>query len=158
MEFLPKDTTLNVTKYRIANYRTASSAYEGHYPHSNVQVEEEVVALRFRESDMIIPTRQPGMRYIMETLEPAGQDSFFKWNYFDTILQQKEGFSSYVFESTAQKILSENTDLKKEFDSLKTANKAFKESNYQQLDWIHKRSPNYEKSHLTYPIYKWNKK
>ncbi|WP_213521517.1 M14 family metallopeptidase [Nonlabens sp.] len=158
MELLPKDTTLNVTKYRIANYKTATSAYEGHYPHSNVQVEEEVIVLGFRESDIIIPTRQPGIRYIIETLEPAGQDSFFKWNYFDTILQQKEGFSSYVFESTAQKILSEDNDLKKEFDSLKIANKDFRESNYQQLDWIHKRSPNYEKAHLTYPIYKWNKK
>jgi hypothetical protein len=158
MEFLPQDTTLNVTKYHIASYRTATSAYEGHYPHSKVQVEEEVVEIRFRESDMIIPTRQPGIRYIMETLEPTGQDSFFKWNYFDTILQQKEGFSSYVFESTAQKILNENTALKKEFDSLKTVNKDFRESNYQQLDWIHKRSPNYEKAYLTYPIYKWNKK
>jgi hypothetical protein len=92
----------------------------------------------------------------METLEPCGQDSFFKWNYFDSILQQKEGFSSYVYESTASEFLNKNKKLKREFDSIKISNKKFRDSNYQQLDWIHKRSPNYETAHLTYPIYKWN--
>lgn len=157
LEFLTKDTTLTVSKYRIANYKTSTSAYEGHYPHRDVQVKEDIVELRFRESDIIIPTHQPGIKYIIETLEPAGQDSFFKWNYFDSILQQKEGFSSYVFESTARKLLDENQELKKEFDSIKKSNKSFRENNYLQLDWIHKRSSNYEPAHLTYPIYKWNK-
>ncbi|PPK94356.1 zinc carboxypeptidase [Nonlabens xylanidelens] len=157
LEFLTKDTTLTVSKYRIANYKTATNAYEGHYPHSGIDVKEDVVELRFRESDIIIPTRQPGIRYIIETLEPAGPDSFFKWNYFDTILQQKEGFSSYVFEATARKLLSENKALKREFDSLKKADQKFKENNHLQLNWIHKRSANYEPAHLNYPIYKWNK-
>ena len=157
LEFLTKDTTLTVSKYRIANYKTATNAYEGHYPHRDIVVKEDVVELRFRESDIIIPTHQPGIRYIIETLEPAGPDSFFKWNYFDTILQQKEGFSSYVFEATARKLLSENKALKREFDSIKKANRKFKENNYLQLNWIHKRSANYEPAHLNYPIYKWNK-
>ncbi|MEO9954395.1 M14 family metallopeptidase [Nonlabens sp.] len=157
LEFLTKDTTLTVSKYRIANYKTATTAYEGHYPHRGIDVKEDVVELRFRESDIIIPTRQPGIRYIIETLEPAGQDSFFKWNYFDTILQQKEGFSSYVFEATARKLLSENKSLKREFDSLKKVDENFKENNNLQLNWIHKRSVNYEPAHLNYPIYKWNK-
>ena len=157
MEFITQDTTLTVAEYRIANYRTANNAYEGHFPHSNIEVQEDVVELRFRESDILIPTKQPGIRYILETLEPAGQDSFFKWNYFDTILQQKEGFSTYVFEATARDILSKNKALKATFDSIKKVEKDFRSSNYRQLEWIHKRSPNYEQAHLNYPIYKWNK-
>ena len=82
---------------------------------------------------------------------------FFKWNFFDTILQQKEGFSSYVFEATARDILSKNKALKATFDSIKKVEKDFRSSNYRQLEWIHKRSPNYEQAHLNYPIYKWNK-
>jgi hypothetical protein len=156
MKLLNNDTTLIVSKYRIKSYKTAKSAYEGHYPHDAVVVEEKVEELGFRENDVLIPTRQPGIRYIMETLEPCGQDSFFKWNYFDSILQQKEGFSSYVYESTASEFLNKNKKLKREFDSIKISNKKFRDSNYQQLDWIHKRSPNYETAHLTYPIYKWN--
>jgi hypothetical protein len=158
MELINKDTTFTVTSYRIADYKTATSAYEGHYPHHNVVVEEIVEKVRFRESDILIPTHQPGIRYIIETLEPAAEDSFFKWNFFDTILQQKEGFSSYVFAATAQKMIEENENLKKEFDSIKRANPSFNQSNYQQLNWLYERSPHYEKAHLTYPIYKKNKK
>lgn len=154
MEPVGKDQSMKVTSYRIANYDTAQSPYEGHYPHKAVQVEERVIDVRFRESDILIPTKQPGIRYILETLEPAGQDSFFKWNYFDTILQQKEGFSSYVFEQTARKLLEKNPALKAEFEAKKKADPAFKSSGDAQLDWLHKHSPNYETAHLQYPIYK----
>ncbi|GAK97285.1 hypothetical protein JCM19294_1331 [Nonlabens tegetincola] len=41
-----------------------------------------------------------------------------------------------------------------EFDSLKQANPNFKNNAAAQLSWLHKRSPNYEKAHLTYPIYR----
>ncbi|AZQ45025.1 M14 family metallopeptidase [Nonlabens ponticola] len=155
MEPLSKDSTMTVTAYKIEEYDTARNAYEGHYPHSNVKVAGEVVELRFRESDILIPTNQPGIKYVMETLEPAAPDSFFKWNFFDTILQQKEGFSPYVFEKSARELLADAPELRREFDSLKRTNKAFKNSNYAQLDWLHKRSPNYETAHLRYPIYKY---
>ncbi|GAK93834.1 Gll2474 protein [Nonlabens ulvanivorans] len=154
MEVLPSDSTMTVTQYRIEDYDTDRNAYEGHYPHSKVRISKKDIQLRFRGSDIIIPTAQPGIRYILETLEPQGQDSFFKWNFFDTILQQKEGFSSYVFENTAKEMLTADAGLKKEFDSIKNANSKFAQSNYAQLKWLHDRSPNYEKAHLNYPIYK----
>jgi hypothetical protein len=156
MEPLDKDTTLMVKKYRIESYDTSAQAYEGHYPHSNIEVSEDVVELRFRESDILIPTAQPGIKYILETLEPTAPDSFFKWNFFDTILQQKEGFSTYVFEQTAASMLENEPDLKRRFDSLKRVDREFARSNRRQLDWLHKRSGNYEAAHLTYPIYKFN--
>lgn len=154
MDVLPQDSSMVVSQYHIESYETASSAYEGHYPHAKVVVSESDVELRFRESDILIPTAQPGIRYILETLEPQGQDSFFKWNFFDTILQQKEGFSTYVFEATAQELLKSQPDLKTEFDSIKEANLEFAGNGYEQLKWLHERSPNYEKAHLNYPIYK----
>ncbi|MDP5100698.1 MAG: M14 family metallopeptidase [Nonlabens sp.] len=154
MQPLTEDTTYKVGTYRIADYGTVTNPYEGHYIHNSVVLEETVGEVRFRESDILVPTAQPGIRYILETLEPAATDSFFRWNFFDTILQQKEGFSSYVFEATAAKLLAENPAIKKEFEAKKSSNKEFKSDNYAQLEWIHKRSKNYEKAHLTYPIYK----
>jgi hypothetical protein len=38
----------------------------------------------------------------LETLEPEAVDSFFNWNFFDTMLQQKEGYSDYIFEDLAR--------------------------------------------------------
>ncbi len=157
MEVVGKDSTLKVNAYRIKSFQTSRNAYEGHYPQSNVEVEEKVEKLRFRESDILITTRQPAIRYIVETLEPQMADSFFKWNFFDTILQQKEGFSTYVFEQTAKDLLMQNESLKKEFDSLNQTDNDLARSSYKQLEWLHKRSPNYEKAHLSYPIYRYFK-
>jgi hypothetical protein len=157
MELMGKKRTLPVEKYRIVDYSTRNSAYEGHYMHDNVQVAVSLDSLRFRESDILIPTNQPGYKYIIETLEPQMADSFFKWNFFDTILQQKEGFSTYVFEATALELLKEQPELRAQFDSIKQADSNFKNSNYRQLEWLHKRSPNYEKAHLNYPVYRYFK-
>lgn len=35
---LEKDTEFEVESYRIADFKTSSSAYEGHYPHSSVNL------------------------------------------------------------------------------------------------------------------------
>ena len=101
--------------------------------------------------------------YIVEVLEPEAQDSFFNWNFFDTILQQKEGFSDYVFEPKAKEILANMPEAEQaEFSKLQKTDTAFANSNYAQLDWIYKRSEHYEKAHLQYPIYRlmapWNGK
>lgn len=154
MEPLVKDTSLKVGSYRIVDYTSSTTPYEGHFIHRSVKVEERMSMVRFRESDIKVPTAQPGIRYIIETLEPAAVDSFFRWNFFDTILQQKEGFSSYVFEESAKKILANDPALKKEFEEKQKNDPTFKASNGAQLDWIHKRSKNYEQAHLIYPIYK----
>jgi hypothetical protein len=102
--------------------------------------------------DYLVSTAQEGVRYLIETLEPEAVDSFFNWNFFDTILQQKEGFSPYVWEDKALELLEENPSLKKTFESIKNADPSFKNNWYRQLDWLHKHSPNYEEAHLRYPI------
>ena len=95
------DTTLVVEVQHIKNYKTRENAYEGHYLHYNTVVEKTKKSIHFRKGDLYIPTRQNGIRYLIETLESEGVDSFFNWNFFDTILQQKEGYSGYVFEEVA---------------------------------------------------------
>ena len=47
-------------------------------------------------------------RYLVETLEPQATDSFFAWGFFDSILQQKEHYSDYVFEDVAADFLTKN--------------------------------------------------
>ena len=148
------DTILTVEAYKIKSYDTRSNAYEGHYPHYNVEVSTEKVEYEFSKGDYYIPTDQNGMRYLLETLEPQAVDSFFNWNFFDTILQQKEGFSPYVWEDKALEILKENPKLKAEFEQKKSEDSNFANNWYEQLDWLHKQSENYEKAHLRYPVYR----
>ncbi|NQX84537.1 MAG: hypothetical protein HRT67_01205 [Flavobacteriaceae bacterium] len=154
MTILQHDSTITVQSYRIANYKTRQNAYEGHYLHYNTNVTTTTQTLTFRKGDYFINTAQDGFRYLIETLEPQAPDSFFNWNFFDTILQQKEHFSPYVFEDTAKQILEDNITLKAEFNAKKAADETFKNNWYKQLNWIYQRSNHYEKAHLNYPIYR----
>ncbi|WP_299397327.1 M14 family metallopeptidase [uncultured Gelidibacter sp.] len=154
MEVLEKDTTITVESYKIDSYQTRNQAYEGHYQHYNTTISPSKHNVTFKKGDYYIPTDQTAFRYLLETLEPQAPDSFFNWNFFDTILQQKEGFSPYVWEDMAAELLKNNNDLKLEFENKKKADPEFAKSWYAQLDWLHKQSANYESAHLQYPVYR----
>ncbi|WP_435262324.1 hypothetical protein [Tenacibaculum sp. nBUS_03] len=148
------DTILTVETQHIANFNTRKSAYEGHYLHYNTTVKKTIKTVKFRKGDIYISTQQKGIRYIIETLEAEATDSFFNWNFFDTILQQKEGFSSYVFEDIAEQFLKENPTTKKELDKKIKADKSFAKNPYAQLYFVYKKTKHYEQAHLKLPIYK----
>ena len=154
MNTLENDSTITVESYKIADYKTRTSAYEGHYPHYNTTVTSSTQTLTFRKGDYIINTHQEGFRYLIETLEPQAPDSFFNWNFFDTILQQKEYFSPYVFEDTAKQLLDSYPKLKAEFETKKETDDSFKNNWYAQLSWLYQRSNHYEKAHMQYPVYR----
>ena len=154
MTSIMSDTTIFSESYRIASYNTFRNAYEGHYPHYGTKVTRSMDSIIFRKGDFLIYTNQPAFRYIIETLEPEAPDSFFNWNFFDTILQQKEGYSPYVFEETAKEILENNAALKLLFEEKLANDEAFSENPARQLRWIFERSDHYEKAHLRYPIFR----
>ena len=147
-----KDTIISAEVYHIKDYKTRQSAYEGHYQHYNTRVTATTEDVMVQSGDYRVTTAQEGVRYLLETLESEAPDSFFNWNFFDTILQQKEGFSPYVWEDKAKAFLDNNPAIKKEFEAKKQADASFNANWYAQLDWIHKQSPNYETAHLRYPI------
>lgn len=148
------DTILTLETQHIANFNTRKSAYEGHYLHYNTTVKKAIKTVKFRKGDIYISTQQKGIRYIIETLEAEATDSFFNWNFFDTILQQKEGFSSYVFEDIAEQFLKENPTTKKELDEKIKADESFAKNPYAQLYFVYKKTKHYEQAHLKLPIYK----
>ena len=151
---LKKDTTLTIESYRIEDYKSRTSPYEGHYLHYNTKILASTKKLNFRAGDFIVNTNQNGIRYLLETLEPEAPDSFFNWNFFDTILQQKEGFSAYVWEDKAEQLLQADPKLQNQFNVKKSSDKDFSNNAYAQLSWLHKQSNNYEKAHMQYPIYR----
>ena len=151
---LKKDTIIEVDSYRIVDYKTAKTAYEGHYPHNSTKVETTKLKKQFFKGDYLVSTKQIGVKYLLETLEPEAVDSFFNWNFFDTILQQKEGYSEYVFEDLANDFLNKKPDLRIKLEQIKKEDKKFAENPEAQLDWVHKNSPYYEKAHLQYPIFR----
>jgi len=148
------DTTISVTVHHIQDFESRKSPYEGHYLHSNTTVLSSTANINFKNGDLYIPTNQKGVRYLLETLEAEATDSFFNWNFFDTILQQKEGYSAYVFEDIAAELLAQNLALKQQFQEKLKNDEAFASNPRTQLDFIYKNSPHYEKAHLRLPVFK----
>ena len=151
---LSRDTVLEVETYFIDAFETERRPYEGHYVHHQVKVRSEQHRLLFFKGDYLIPTQQRARRYIIETLEPQGEDSFFAWGFFESILQRKEYFSDYVFEEKAEEILNENPQLKAEFEATLAIDPALRANHWDQLYWIYSRSIYAEKSVNRYPIFR----
>ena len=151
---ITQNEIFEVEIYTIATYQTGKNAYEGHYGHYNTTVTKNIEKMEFRAGDYKISTNQLGVKYLLETLEPEAVDSYFNWNFFDTILQQKEGYSSYVFEDAAKQILDQNPTLKQEFETKKQTDKAFAENGGDQLNWVYKHSKYFEKEFMRYPVYR----
>ncbi|MEZ4886161.1 MAG: M14 family metallopeptidase [Chitinophagales bacterium] len=152
MTQLQQDKSMEVEAYYIENYETVRQPYEGHYLHYNVEVRKERKVLSFRAGDFVVEVNQKGNRYIVETLEPQAHDSFFAWNFFDSILQQKEYFSPYLFEDMAVQVLAENPDLKSALEQRKKEDTAFAEDAYAQLQFVYERSPYFEDTYRRYPV------
>lgn len=154
MKQLEKDTTLVVETYQIVAFKSRTKPYEGHFPHYQIKTNIIKKEVKFSKGDYFINTKQNGIRYLLETLEPEAADSFLSWNFFDAILQEKEGFSPYVFEETAKEILKSDASLNIAFEHRKNTDESFRKNAFAQLQYIYKNSVYAEQSYLIYPIYR----
>jgi hypothetical protein len=154
LQTLPKDTLIEVFCYYIHEYKTSKNPYEGHYLHYDVKTEKKTSKVQLYAGDYVCFVNQPQNRYIVETLEPQAVDSFFSWGFFDSILQQKEYFSSYMFEKTAEELLLKYPDIKEKLEQEKKNNPSVQANHYEQLDFIYKLSPYYEPTYSMYPVYR----
>lgn len=155
---LTEDVDITVSHDYIQDYKSRKQPYEGHYLHSQVETKTVTHDWHFRKGDYVVFTDQQSIRYIIETLEAKGADSFFAWNFFDAILQQKEYFSSYVFEDVAIEYLEKDAELRAEFEQKKAEDQDFAKDARAQLDFVYKRSPHYENTHNLHPVARWNGK
>jgi hypothetical protein len=154
MRRLTKDTTMEVQWYKIESYQSSPRPYEGHHLNSAVKISVQTKTISFRRGDWYIPLNQMANRFLMETLEPQAEDSYFAWNFFDPILGQKEGYSDYAFEDIAADYLKNNPDAKTKLDQRRTNDTAFAKNGRAQLDFVYQNSPYFEPAYLQYPVYR----
>ena len=154
MRQLGKDTTIQVEVYRIDDYRTSPRPNEMHHINSEVKVSSTMKDIKFRKGDYYIPMNQVANRFILEVLEPQSDDSYFAWNFFDGILGQKEGYSSYVFEDKAAEFLKQDPELKAKLEQRRATDTAFAKSGSAQLNFVFQNTPYFEPDYLKYPVYR----
>lgn len=152
MNRLTKDTSINADFLYLTEVNSPRYPYESHYNHKGTQTREQKETVQFFKGDYIIELNQSANRYIIETLDPRGDDSFFAWNFFDGVLSQKEWFSDYVFDSKAEQIIAENPSIKTDLDSAKKTDTSLANSHWLQMNFIYQRSKYKEPTHNRYPV------
>jgi len=151
---LKKDTTLEVEVYNIDDYKTSARQYEMHHINSEMKIRTSLQQMKFRKGDYYIPMDQSANRFVIETLEPQAEDSYFAWNFFDAILGQKEGYSGYSFEDIAAIYLKTNPDLKNKLEQRRSTDTVFAKSANAQLNFVFQNSPYFEPVNMRYPVYR----
>ncbi len=151
---LKKDTVIEVEVYKISDYKSSARQYEMHHLNTEVKTTTTIQKMAFRKGDWYIPMNQVANRFLIETLEPGAEDSYFAWNFFDAILGQKEGYSGYAFEDIAADYLRNNKELQIKMDQRKATDTAFAKDGRAQLNFVYQQSPWFEPVHMRYPVYR----
>ena len=125
-----------------------------HHPNSDVKVSTNLQKMNFRKGDYYIPMNQVANHFLIETLEPQAQDSYFAWNYFDAILGQKEGYSAYSFEDIATEYLKDNPAIKTKLEQRRATDSVFAKSGRDQLNFVFQNSSYFEPVNMRYPVYR----
>ena len=137
----------------MVDFAASKKPYEGHYKLKNVKVQRDQEPIQLKKGDWMVNSNQDAALFIHSVLQPELEDAYLSWNFFDSYLQQKEYFSSYVFIDKIEEILNNDLKLKKEYELKKKEDAAFASSEWDQLYFIYKRSAYFEKSCNRLPIY-----
>jgi hypothetical protein len=153
MERIDADKLVEVRTYHIASVTSRPGAYEGHMFHDEVQLEARSAKVLLRAGDWWIPLAQDQARYAVETLEPQGHDSFFRWGFFNSVLEKKEAYSDYVFEDHALELLRDEPALRQKFEQWKSAHPELLSKQEAVLDFIFANCQRYvEPEWRRYPV------
>ena len=147
------DETCQVRTWRIASVQTRTSPYEGHMFHDGVTLTSQMETCVLRRGDYVVPLDQARARYAVETLEPYGHDSFFRWGFFNSVLEKKEHYSDYVFEDLALEMLDTEPALKSAFEEWKTRHPELLTDQRAVLDFIFDNGQRFkEPGWMRYPV------
>lgn len=153
MKKITSSKTVQAQVYKITRVRSRKGPYEGHLFHDDFLMSTSFEEINLRVGDYWLNMPQANARYAVEALEPQAHDSFFRWGFFNSMLERKESYSDYVFEDLALELLEQEPELKNAFTSWKL-NHPEKITNQQAvLDFIFQHCSRFEEKEWgRYPV------
>ncbi len=146
------DTVIEVERYYISDVESYQRQYNWHRPHQKFTLESKTEEVQFYAGDFLIPANQSANHYIVQMLEPEGADSFFRWNFFDPILERREYYSSYGFEENAMKYLDEHPEFRKQFEEAIKSDPKLAKNHRAQLGYIYNNTEWADNRKGRYPV------
>jgi hypothetical protein len=137
---------------RFQNVQFAPMPFEGRFP---VRAFETVETRRegiIPAGSVWVPVAQPAGKLAMHILEPDAPDSAVRWGFIQSVFEQKEYFSDYVFVPYAEAMLAADATLRKEFEQAVATDPSLKSNARARLTWLYRRSPYQEPDKDIYPV------
>ncbi|MBX3607938.1 MAG: peptidase M14 [Piscinibacter sp.] len=152
---LAADRAVAAEAWHVVEDEKAPRPFEGEHLHTRLELRAEALTLQARAGDWLVPLGRGTDRYVIETLEPQGADSFFRWGFFDAVLDRKETYSDYLFEDEALNVLEAEPDTRAAFEAWKRANPALAGDAEAVLGFIHRHCRRYaEPAWRRIPVYR----
>lgn len=151
MRRLAEEVRLDVETYLFDSVTFAERPFEGRHL-VNYVTSSEIRNVTYPKGTVVIFLTQPGMRLIMHALEPDAPDSFFKWGFFNTILERKEYGERYASEALGVDMLANNPAVKEEFEQRLAQDSAFSSSSVDRWNFFYHRSLWSEPMYNVYPV------
>ena len=132
----PRPMRLPAQAWRILQFSKRPLPFEGRHLHERPSLAAEPLQAEVAEGDWLLPLGGPHDRFLVEVLEPLGMDSLFRWAFFDSVLDRKEGYSDYVYEDEAETLLATEPGLREAFDAWRAAHPALRDDATAVLDFL----------------------
>jgi len=150
---LSRDTTLTVEVYYIDSLKWAPLPDNNHNFHRRFTARKVVQAIPYYAGDYLVPVNQESNYFIVNQLEPEGPDSYFRWNFFDSCLEDREWFSPHpVLEDRIAKYLDETPESRKMLDDAIAANPRMANDRVAQMFFVYTRCGLANKWVNRYPV------
>lgn len=150
MEKLMKDTIMSVNVLHFTDPQFRKEPNEGHHM-VNVKTNEKLENRFYKKGSVIVPTNQRTAKVIAFLLEPTAEGSLVEWGYFNSVFEQKEYGETYVMEKVAREMLSNDPQLKKEFEATVKNNPDYNDQ-WKMLNWFYNRSLWSDINYMVYPV------
>lgn len=147
---LENDSMLMAEVYVLEDYK-GPYLYEGHAVVSPVKISTDKRKIQAYAGDILVPMGTAKDKFLMVALEPLSKDSYFQWGFFNSVLEQKEYFSNYVFEDVAAEMLKQDPKLKTEMDDYFGKNSDL-DTPQNRLEFIYNRSRFHDPNRGLYPV------
>jgi hypothetical protein len=148
----PREIAGEFTWTRFQNVQFAPSPFEGRFPVRAFETLETHREGRITAGSVWVPVAQPAGKLAMHILEPEAPDSAVRWGFFQSVFEQKEYFSDYVFVPYAEAMLAADAALKREYEEAVASDAALKSNARARLTWLYRRSPYQEPDKDIYPV------
>jgi hypothetical protein len=127
--------------YRFANVKFDTRVQEGHVAISfDVRPVKEKIAVA--AGAWWIPMKQRLSRLILAMLEPQAPDSLARWGLMASVFDAgfREGVGEYLSEPIARRMMSDNADLRQQFEAKLAADPQFAADSKARLQWWYQQS------------------